>query len=332
MNILGQIGNTPLVKLNRVVESPDVEIYVKCEFMNPGGSIKDRMALCMIEEAEKRGELKAGGTIVEQSTGNTGPALAFVGAVKGYQVQLFLPTQLSSSYDPADRIRIARLYGCNVTAVDLLDHIDNFGELNDVERAAAFVAVRMKQCYELQESDSKIWWSNQLCNVNNTKANREHTGTEIMEQMDGKVDAWVASVGSGGTLLGVAETLKKANPVLTVAGVLPTDDPRIDWVGSRAVHKILDNFGIPNSRFIIEDILDNNIMDHEIVVKNGDAKHMADRLCREEGLFCGMSSGANVYAAVEMAKSMKKGSRIVTVLVDRRDRYFAEYPDEHYVV
>jgi len=117
-----------------------------------------------------------------------------------------------------------------------------------------------------------------------------------------------------------------------VAGVLPTDDPRIDWVGSRAVHKILDNFGIPNSRFIIEDILDNNIMDHEIVVKNGDAKHMADRLCREEGLFCGMSSGANVYAAVEMAKSMKKGSRIVTVLVDRRDRYFAEYPDEHYVV
>lgn len=332
MNILGQIGNTPLLKLNRVIESPEVEIYVKCEFMNPGGSIKDRMALCMIEEAEKRGELKAGGTIVEQSTGNTGPALAFVGAVKGYQVQLFLPTQLSSSYNPADRIRIARLYGCDVTAVDLLDHIDNIGELNDVERAAAFVAVRMKQCYDLQASDPSVWWSNQLCNVNNTKANREHTGTEILEQMDGKVDAWVASVGSGGTLLGVAETLKEANPTLIVAGVLPTDDPRIDWVGSRAVHKILDKFGVPKLRFIIEDILEQNTMDHEIVVRNEDAKHMADRLCSEEGLFCGMSSGANVFAALEMAKGMKKGSRIVTVLVDRRDRYFAEYPHEHYVV
>ena len=111
MNILGQIGNTPLLKLNRVVESPDVEIYVKCEFMNPGGSIKDRMALTMIEEAEKRGDLKPGGTIVDQSTGNTGPALAFVGAVKGYKVQLFLPENLSSAYNPADRIRIALFDG-----------------------------------------------------------------------------------------------------------------------------------------------------------------------------------------------------------------------------
>jgi cysteine synthase A len=332
MNILGQIGNTPLLKLTRVIESPEVEIFVKCEFMNPGGSIKDRMALCMIEEAEKRGELKAGGTIVEQSTGNTGPALAFVGAVKGYQVQLFLPTQLSSSYNPADRIRIARLYGCDVTAVDLLDHLDNVDQLDDVERAAAFVTVRMKQCNDLQASDPLVWWSNQLCNPDNTKANREHTGTEILEQMDGEVDAWVASVGSGGTLLGVAEILKDANPNLTVAGVLPTDDPRIEWIRSRAAHKFLDIFGVPNSRFIIEDILEQNIMDHEIVVRNDDAKHMADRLCSEEGLFCGMSSGANVYAAVEMAKVMKEGSRIVTVLVDRRDRYFAEYPDEHYVV
>ena len=121
MNILGQIGNTPLLKLTRVIESPDVDIFVKCEFLNPGGSIKDRMALCMIEEAEKSGKLIPGGTIVEQSTGNTGPALAFVGAVKGYNVRLFLPSQLSSSYNPADRIRIARLFGCEVVPVDLQD-------------------------------------------------------------------------------------------------------------------------------------------------------------------------------------------------------------------
>ena len=125
MDILSQIGNTPLLKLNRVIESQDVDIYVKCEFLNPGGSIKDRMALRMIEEAEKSGELIPGGKIVDQSTGNTGPALAFVGAVKGYQVQLFLPAQLSSTYNPEDRIRIARLFGCDVTPVDLRDHIDN---------------------------------------------------------------------------------------------------------------------------------------------------------------------------------------------------------------
>lgn len=331
-NILGQIGNTPLLKLGRVTESPDVDIYVKCEFMNPGGSIKDRMALLMIEEAERSGELKPGGTIVDQSTGNTGPALAFVGAVKGYKVQLFLPAQLSSAYDPADRIRIAKIFGCNVTSIDLKKHIENINMLSDVERAAAFVAIRMKHCYDLQQNDPSVWWSNQLCNVNNTKAHRDGTGKEIVEQMDGKVDAWITSIGTGGTLLGVAEALLEANPDVIVSGVVPTDDPRIDWIQSRAVHKALKRFGIPELRFLIEDILDNHILDMQIVVKNEDAKNMADRLSKEEGLFCGISSGANVYAAVELAKKMKKGSRIVTVLVDRRDRYFAEYPNEHYVV
>ena len=332
MNILGHIGNTPLIKLSKVTESTDVEIYVKCEFLNPGGSIKDRMALCMIEEAEKSGKLQPDGIIVEQSTGNTGPALAFVGAVKGYKVQLFLPAQLSSSYNPADRIRIAKLFGCKVTPVDLQDKLSVIDELDPVEKAAAFVAVRMKQCYDLERDEPLAWWSNQLCNPDNTKAHREQTGREILTQMDGEVDAWVASIGTGGTLLGVAETLKKANPDLLVAGVLPEDDPRIEWVRSKAVHKSLESFGVPAPRFIIEDILDNKILDRELVISNEDAKKMADRLCREEGLFCGISSGANVHAAVELAKKMKKGSRIVTVLVDRRDRYFAEYPNEHYVV
>ena len=332
MTILDHIGNTPLLKLNRVTESADVEIFVKCEFINPGGSIKDRMALSMIEAAEKSGKLKPGGTIVDQSTGNTGPALSFVGVVKGYNVQLFLPSQLSSSYNPADRIRIAKLYGCNVTSIDLKEHIDHLDELDDLNRAAAFVAIRMKQCHDLQEGDPSVWWSNQLCNPDNTKAHREQTGKEILDQMDGKVDAWVASVGTGGTLMGVAQALKSENPNLTVAGVVPTDDPRIDWVQSRIVHKHLENFGVENMRFLIEDILEENIMDRELVVRNEDAKNMADRLCKEEGLFCGMSSGANVHAAIELAKTMKKGSKIVTVLVDRRDRYFAEYPNEHYVV
>jgi len=332
MNILDQIGNTPLLKLQKVTLGLDAEINVKCEFMNPGGSIKDRMALGMIEAAEKSGKLKPGGRIVDQSTGNTGPALAFVGAVKGYNVQLFLPAQLDSSYNPADRIRIARLFGCNVTPIDLKEHIDNTDELNKVDKAASFVAIRMAQCYRLQESDSTVWWANQLCNPNNTRAHREGTGAEILEQMNGKIDAWVASIGTGGTLLGVAEALKEQVPDLTVAGVLPTDDPRLEWVRTRAVHTALEKFGVPEQRFLIEDLLEKDLMDHEVVVKNEDAKNMADRLCKEEGLFCGMSSGANVFAAIQLAKKMEKGSRLVTVLVDRRDRYFAEYPHEHYVV
>jgi cysteine synthase A len=330
--ILNHIGNTPLLKLNHVTDSLGVDIYVKCEFTNPGGSIKDRMALCMIEEAEKRGDLKPGGTIVDQSTGNTGPALSFVGNVKGYKVEIFLPAQLSSAYDSADRVRIARLYGANVTPIDLNEFMEDAGRLQGVEKAATFVAIRMKQAYDLQQNDSSIWWANQLCNVDNTKAHREYTGREILEQMDGRIDGWVASVGTGGTLLGVAQTLKNNYPKLKVAGVVPTDDPRIEWVRSRAVHKALEKFGVPNMRFIIEDLLEDNVMDDEITIENADAKNMADRLCREEGLYCGMSSGANVCAAMKMAQTMERGSKIVTVVVDRRDRYFAEYPNEHYVV
>ncbi len=332
VTILDHIGNTPLLKLGRISEALGVDIFVKCEFTNPGGSIKDRMALCMIEEAEKRGDLKPGGTIVDQSTGNTGPALAFVGNVKGYKVRIFLPAQLSSAYDSADRIRIARLYGADVTPIDLNEHMEHADRLQGVERAATFVAIRMKQAYDLQQSDSSIWWANQLCNLDNTRAHREFTGREILEQMAGRIDGWVASVGTGGTLLGVAQALKEKHPQLKVAGVVPTDDPRIEWVRSRAVHKALENFGGPKLRFLIEDLLEDNVMDEEIVIENADAKRMADRLCQENGLYCGMSSGANVCAAIQMAKTMEKGSRIVTVIVDRRDRYFAEYPNEHYVV
>jgi cysteine synthase len=332
MNILDQIGKTPAIKLRKVIENPDVDIYVKCEYLNPSGSIKDRMALRMVEEAEKAGKLKPGGTILEQSTGNTGPALAFVGAVKGYKVHLIMPAQLDSSYDPADRIRIAKMFGCTVEAVDLSTMMENMQSLTNVEKAAAFVAYRMKQCYDLEQKDPTVWWANQLCNMDNALANRDTTGVEIVAQLEGKVDAWVASIGSGGTLLGVTETLKKTNPSLNVTGVVPSDDPRIEWVRSGVVHNYLEQYGMPKMRFIIESILEKDLLDQTLIVSNDDATTMAKRLSREEGLFCGMSSGANVYAAVQLAKEMRKGSKIVTVLVDNRYRYFTEYPNEHYVV
>lgn len=332
MNILNQIGNTPVIKLRNVIENPDVDIYVKCEYLNPGGSIKDRMALRMIEEAEKSGKLKPGGTILDQSTGNTGPALAFVGAVKGYNVRLFLPAQLGSTYDPADRIRIAKLFGCAVETVDLSLYMDNIESLTNVEKAAAYVAIRMKQCYDLEQKDPGVWWANQLCNMDNTRAHKDTTGKEILKQLDGHVNAWVASVGTGGTLLGVGKTLKQHDPSVKIAGVLPKDDPRIDWVRTGAIHKYLDHHGVPKMRFILETILEDGMLENTITVSNDDARNMADRLCREEGLFCGMSSGANVFTAIQMAKEMDKGSKIITVLVDSRDRYFVEHPNEHYVV
>ena len=148
----------------------------------------------------------------------------------------------------------------------------------------------------------------------------------------GSIDGWVSSVGTGGTLLGVAQTLKERHPALKVVGVVPTDDQRIEWVRTRAVHRALEGLGVHGLRFVMEDLLESNVMDSEVTVENADAKRMADRLCREEGLYCGMSSGANVCAAIDMAKTMEPGSRIVTVVVDRRDRYFTEYPNEHYVV
>lgn len=332
MNILGLIGKTPIVKLEKVIGTANVDIYVKCEYLNPGGSTKDRMALRMIEEAERAGKLKPGGTIIDQSTGNTGPALAFVGAVKGYRVQLFLPAQLSSSYNPEDRIRIAKLFGCSVETVDLKAYMENIENLSDVEKAAAFVAIRMKKCYELEKSDPTVWWANQLTNIDNAKAHRDTTGKEILEQLDGKVDAFVSSVGTGGTLLGIAEAIREDNPEAKIVGVLPSDDPRIEWIKSGAIHKMLEMYGMPKLKFLIEIILEKGLLENVITVSNEDAKNMADRLCKEEGFFCGMSSGANVCAAIQMAKNMSKGSKIVTVLVDRRDRYFAEYPNEHYVV
>jgi cysteine synthase A len=332
MNILDQIGNTPALKLRRVIENPDVDIYVKCEYLNPSGSIKDRMALRMVEEAERSGKLRPGGTIIDQSTGNTGPALAFVGAVKGYKVQLFIPAHLGSSYDAANRIRIAQLFGSEVVTVDLSASMEDAESLAMVEKAAAFVAIRMKQCHDLEQRDPDVWWANQLCNMDNALAHRDTTGKEIVEQLGGKVDAWVASIGSGGTVLGVGETLKKLNPSIRIAGVVPTDDPRIDWVQSGTIHKFLEQHGMPKMKFIIESILEKKLLDQTVVVSADDARKMAGRLCREEGLFCGMSSGANVYAAVQMAKEMRKGSKIVTVLVDNRYRYLAEHPNEHYVV
>jgi cysteine synthase A len=163
-----------------------------------------------------------------------------------------------------------------VTPVDLPDEVGLIDDLDPVEIAAAFIAKRMKQCYDFEMSEPLAWRSNQLCNPDATKAHREGTGQEILTQMDGEIDAWEASIGTGGTMLGVAETLKETNPELLVAGVVPEDDPRIEWVWSKAIHQSLEKFGIPPMRIIIEDILERKFLDRELVVSNDDAKKMTD--------------------------------------------------------
>jgi cysteine synthase len=329
---LSLIGNTPLKRLTKVTDGLEADVLVKCEYFNPSGSIKDRMALRMIEEAEKAGKLRKGGTVVDQTSGNTGPALSFVGNVKGYKVRLFIPSEWVGVYNPENRIKTMRFFGAEVESFKTTGFEEVLKRLKPSEEAALGTIIGMKKCFDLEKADPKVWYSNQNCNPNNTAAHRDSTGREILEQTDGKVDAFVASVGTGGTLLGIAEALKKENPRVKVIGLVPEDTLITDWVKNHIFDKFFEEFGMPKYKFIIETMFEKGVPDQMLTVKDEDAREMANRLCREEGLFCGMSSGANVYAAIQMAKKMKKGGRVVTVLVDRRDRYFLEYPREHYVI
>ncbi len=329
---LSMIGNTPLKRLTRVAGGSGASVLVKCEYFNPSGSIKDRMALRMIEEAEKAEKLRAGGTVVDQTSGNTGPALSFVGNVKGYGVRLFIPSEWTGPYNPENRIKTMRFFGAEVESFTNAGYEDVVKQLGPGEESAASTIIGMKKCFDLEEAGGGVWWANQSCNPNNTAAHRDSTGREILDQTDGRVDAFVASVGTGGTLLGIAEALRKVNPGCGVVGLVPEDTLITDWVRNHIFDKFFEQLGMPRYRFIIETMFEAGLPDRVETVGDEDAREMANRLCREEGLFCGMSSGANVYAAVQLAKRMKRGENVVTVLVDRRDRYFPEYPKEHYVI
>ncbi len=328
---LDLIGNTPMVKLRRVTEGLGVNVFVKCEYLNPSGSIKDRMALKMVEEAERKGKLKRNGTIVEMTSGNTGPALAFVGSVKGYNVHLFIPSQWTGSYNPENRIKTMKLFGAKVTPVATDVHREMLEGLSESEAAAAIIAIGMKKCYELERRKG-FWWADQIRNMDNALAHKESTGKEIIEQLDGEIDAWVASIGTGGTLFGVAEALIEASVDARVVGLEPKDARVIEWAEKGILNNFLKELGVPKKKSIVEVMLEKGVPDEAMTIGDREAREMANRLCQEEGLFCGISSGANVYAAIKVAKKLGKGANVVTVLVDSRDRYLPEYPNEHYVI
>jgi cysteine synthase B len=288
-NVLGAIGNTPLVQLSNLNGNADVKILAKLEGNNPGGSVKDRPALYMINMAEASGELTGDQTIIEPTSGNTGIALAMIGAAKGYKVKLFMPECVS-----VERQLILQAFGAEVVMTPAKEAVD--GAIRRAHQA-------------LKDEPGKYFMPNQFDNVNNVLSHYETTGPEIFAQTKGRVDVFVASMGTTGTLIGTGNYLKEKIPGIKIVGVEPT-------VG----HTIQ---GLKNMKeSVIPGIYNPRAFDEKVTIEDGDAFETARMLAVREGLFTGMSSGAAVAGALQVAKKMKKGT-IVVILPDRGDRYLS---------
>ena len=283
------IGNTPLVELRSVNPNPRVRILAKLEGNNPGGSVKDRPACFMLLGAEERGDLTSGKTILEPTSGNTGIALAMLGAARGYRVRLVMPACVS-----LERRSVLAAFGAELV-------LSPAGEGTD---GAIHLAYRI-----LEEEPDRYYMPNQYANPDNVRAHRETTGPEIFSQTAGDIDCFVAGMGTGGTLMGVAGYLRETKPSVKVVGVEPTLGHRIQ--------------GLKNMKeAIVPSIYREENLDRKIVVDDESAFETARRLAVAEGLFVGMSSGAAVAGAIEMAKQITVGT-IVTLLPDRGDRYLS---------
>jgi cysteine synthase A len=312
-NVLDLIGKTPMVKLNRIKDA-EANVLAKLEYLNPSGSLKDRIALRMIEQAEKDGFLKPGYTIVESSTGNTGIALSFVGTIKGYKVVIYetIPGKMSE-----ERVKVMKNYGAGVRLISPAE-LDELKE-KSVDGAEIELPGRIL-CKEIEENNPNVWWARQFSNPANVAAHNE-TGKEILAQTNCEVDAFVAAIGTGGTLMGVAEVLKEKLPSVEIIGVQPASSK----------FPIIPGQPYPKSDIsggIISEMLERNLIDEVVRVRDEDAINMAHRLWKEEGLFAGISSGANVLVAIMKAKKLGAGKTVVTVLPDSADRYLT---DEHFV-
>ena len=309
-SMLELIGNTPIKKLNVVTKGLDVNVWVKLEYLNPSGSLKDRIALEMIEDAERSGALKKGDTIIESSSGNTAMALSFVGAIKGYRRVIFMADVMAK-----EKVEMIKRYGSEIRIVE-------FGEAGkDASVHGAYVEIpgRIK-CKEMEESEPNVWWARQFSNPANYRGQMK-LGREIFAQLGNKIDAFVTSVGTGGTVFGVGQVLKEQIPNIKIVAVEPA---------GIFDHMTLSNFQIiPGvAGGILKEISDSGVVDRLVKVEDEEAVEMYRRLCKEEGLFVGGSAGANVLTAIKIAKEMGKGSTVVTVLPDRADRYITS---EHFI-
>jgi cysteine synthase A len=294
-SVLDMIGSTPMLRLNRMGEGLKAEVLVKMEFMNPTCSVKDRIALFMIEEAEKSGDLKPGATIVEPTTGNTGIALSLVASLKGYKMIVVMPEFVSK-----ERRIICETLGAKVVLTRKEDGIPGV----------------LREAHDILEKTPGAFMPQQFENINNPLAHQRTTGREIVAQTGGKLDIFVAAAGTGGTISGVARALRKKVPGVRIVIVEPAGSPVLSG-GKPGYHKIE---GIGEG--FIPGVLDTSLYDEVVTVTDDEAMQTARRLAKEEGVLAGISSGANVFAALKLAKKMRKG-RVVTLLPDCALRYLS---------
>jgi cystathionine beta-synthase len=319
LNIISTIGHTPLVKLNRITKNSPHQFFAKIEYFNPGGSVKDRIALAIIEGAEKRGELKPGGTLVEATSGNTGIGLALVAAVKGYKCIFVLPAKMSE-----EKRSILRAYGARVVITPMgVEPDDPLSHYSVAKRIAA----------KLKEKTGNCFYTNQYHNTDNFDAHYHVTGPEIWDQTRGEIDVYAAGVGTGGTLSGVAKYLKEKNPNIKVICTDPIGSILADLyhhgkVVSPPAPYLVEGIG--------EDMLpDNcklNLYDGFINVNDQNAFAMTRRLVAEEGLCVGPSSGLILHGAMEYAETLKKPSKIVLIMPDSGRAYLTKLFNDKWMV
>ena len=299
-NILEAMGHTPMVKLQRMVDENCADTYVKFEGINVGGSIKTRTAYEMILAAEKEGLIKEDTIIVEPTSGNQGIGLALVGAVRGYHTVIIMPDSVSE-----ERRKLVRHYGADVKLI------------HDAGDIGACIDECLQTALRMQEKDPRVFVPQQFANINNVKAHKNHTALEIMEQVAGPIDGFCSGIGTGGTITGIGEVLKAQYPDIEIWAVEP-ENAAILAGGTIGTHL---QMGIGDG--IIPDILNQQIYDNIYVISDAEALDTAKRLAREEGLMCGISSGTNVAAAIQLAKKLGPGKTVVTVLPDTAERYFS---------
>lgn len=294
-NVLDMIGGTPVLKLNRLVKGDVADVYVKLEKYNPAGSIKDRAALGMIEKAEKLGLLKEGFTIVEPTSGNMGIALAMIGKIKGYDVIIVMPDSMS-----VERRSLIKAYGAQLVLTD-----GSKGMKGAINKAK-----------EISDGDSKFFLPQQFINIANPEKHYETTAEEIFSDI-ADIDVFVAGVGTGGTITGVGKKLKEFNKEIKVVAVEPAKSPVLSG-GEPGPHKIQ---GIGAG--FTPDIYDSSVIDEIIQITDEEAFDIAKRLAKEEGILVGISTGANVAAAIKIAKKLGKGKKVVTVAPDGGEKYIS---------
>ncbi|WP_172257527.1 cysteine synthase A [Saccharibacillus deserti] len=298
-SITDLIGDTPLVRLNRIVPEGSAEIYVKLEYQNPGASVKDRIAISMVEAAEADGRLKPGGTIIEATSGNTGIGLAMVAAAKGYKSVIVMPETMS-----LERRNLLRAYGAELVLTPGAEGMNG--------------AVRKAE--ELLQTNPDYFMAEQFKNEANVKIHRETTGPEIVEAIQsigGTLDAFIAGIGTGGTISGAGEVLKTNFPEVKIYAVEPAASPILAG-GKPGPHKIQ---GIGAN--FVPDILNQKIYDEILHVENDEAFETARKVAKEEGILSGISSGAAIFAALKVAKELGAGKRVVVIVPSNGERYLS---------